>query len=46
VGKVDHSVGVSPLVIVPGDDLDETGVEGNTSISIEDGRARVSDEVR
>ena len=37
VGKVDESVGVSPLVIVPGDNLDEFWAKLNTSLGIEDG---------
>ena len=45
MGEVHHSVGVAPLVVVPGDDLDESGAEGDTGVSIEDRRARVSGEV-
>jgi hypothetical protein len=30
-------VGVTPLVVVPGDKLDEVGVKGDTSLGIEDG---------
>ena len=45
VGQVDHPVGVAPLVIVPGDNLDEARGESNAGISIEDGRARVRGEV-
>jgi hypothetical protein len=37
VGQVDHAVGVAPLVVVPGDDLDEAWGQSNTGISIEDG---------
>ena len=43
--KVDHTVGVSPLVIVPGDNLDEVVVQSNTSLSINNGRKRASPEV-
>lgn len=35
-----------PLVVVPGDELDEVVVEGDTSLGIEDGRGRVAVEVR
>ena len=37
VGEVDHSVGVSPLVVVPGDDLDESWRESDSGVSVEDG---------
>ena len=45
MGEVDHSVGVAPLVVVPGHNLDEAGGEGDASISVEDGGAWVSGEV-
>ena len=45
VGEVDESVGVAPLVIVPGNDLDELGRELDTGVLIEDGRKRARDEV-
>lgn len=45
VGEIDESVGVTPLVIVPGDDLDELGRELDTGILIEDGGERAGDEV-
>ena len=35
VGKINKSVGVSPLVVIPGDDLDESGRKLDTSILIE-----------
>ena len=41
LGHVDHEVldtgGVSPLVIVPGDELDEVGVKHDACASIEGG---------
>ena len=45
VGKIDKSVGVSPLVIVPGDDLDELWRELDTSLSIEDRGEWAGDEI-
>jgi hypothetical protein len=38
-------VGVAPLVVVPGDELDEVGVQGDTGLSIEDGGAVVTVQV-
>lgn len=35
--KIDDTVGVTKFVIVPRDELDEVGVEGNTGSGIEDG---------
>lgn len=46
VGEIDESVGVSPLVVVPRDELDEVGGERDTSLGVEDGGSGVSDEVR
>ena len=40
----DH-VGVTPLVVVPGDQLDEVVVEHDTGGLVEDARVRVADEV-
>lgn len=38
VGKeVEDTAGVTPLVVVPGDELDEVVVEGDTSLGIENG---------
>ena len=37
VGELDELVGVGPLVIVPGNELDELGAELDTSLSIEAG---------
>mmetsp|Transcript_34593 Transcript_34593/g.46626 ORF Transcript_34593/g.46626 Transcript_34593/m.46626 type:complete len:343 (+) Transcript_34593:87-1115(+) len=45
VGKIDHSVGVTPLVVVPGDDLDEVGGELDTGIGIEDGTLGPGEEI-
>ena len=45
VAHVKHTVGVSPLVVVPCDDLDETFVECDSGLCIEDGRAGMSIEV-
>ncbi len=35
--KIEDTAGVAPLVVVPGDELDEVVVEGNTGLGIEDG---------
>lgn len=43
--KVDNTVAVSDLIVVPRDELDEVVVEGDTSSSIKDGRASVTEEV-
>jgi len=45
VGKLKKSVGVSPLVIVPGDDLNESGAHLDSGIGVEDGRSGVVHEV-
>ena len=37
VGELDELVGVGPLVIVPGDELDELGAELDTSLGVEAG---------
>ena len=44
-GKVDEAVGVSPLVIVPGDDLVEGVAEGHSSGGIHNGTVGVVDKV-
>merc|ERR1740123_2903843 len=44
--QVAQAVGVAPLVVVPADDLDEVVVEGDGGAGVEDGRARVADDVR
>ena len=43
--KIDHSVGITPLVIVPRDELDEVVGEGNSGLGIEDGGKRAGLEV-
>ena len=43
--EVQHTAGVSPLVVVPGDQLDEVVVEGDTGLGIEDGRGGVTVQV-
>ena len=45
MGQVDHSVGVAPLVVVPGDDLDEAVVESDAGVGVEDGGAGIGGEV-
>ena len=45
VGELDESVGVSPLVIVPGDNLHESRAHLNASLSVEDGGPGVVHEV-
>ena len=44
-GQIDNSVGITPFIIVPRDQLNKVRVEGDTSLSIEDGASGVSDEV-
>jgi len=44
-GQVNNSVGVSPFVIVPGNQLNEVRVKRNTSSSIEDGASGIRNEV-
>lgn len=43
--EIDDTSGVTPLVVVPGDELDEVVVEGDTSLGIEDGRVAVTVQV-
>ena len=43
--EVDNTVGVTPLVIVPGDQLDERRADLDTSIGVEDGRVVVAGEI-
>lgn len=38
-------MGVAPLVVVPGNQLDEVGVQGNTGLGIEDGRVVITVQV-
>ena len=46
LGEVDNSVGVSPLVIVPGDQLVEVVVESDAGLRVEDRASGVVVEVR
>ena len=46
VGKLAESVGVTPLIIIPGDNLNEFRAHLDSSVSVEDGRSRVAHEVR
>ena len=39
-------VGVTPFVVVPAHELHEVAVEGDTCIGVEDGGARIADEIR
>jgi hypothetical protein len=43
--QVDDTLRVSPLVIVPRDQLDKVVVERDTGLGIKDGRVRVADKV-
>ena len=43
--EVEYSVGVSHLVVVPGDEFDEGVVELDAGGGVEDGGALVTDEV-
>lgn len=43
--EVEDTAGVAPLVVVPGDELDEVGVEGDTGLGVEDGGGVVAVEV-
>ena len=45
MGKVNHPVGVAPLVVVPRDDLNEAWGEGDASVGVEDGGSWVGGEV-
>lgn len=44
--EVEDTAGVTPLVVVPGDQLDEVLVEGDTGLGIEDGGVGVAVKVR
>jgi len=44
-GQIEESVGVAPFVIVPGNQLNEVGVEGDTGLGIEDGASAVTNKV-
>lgn len=43
--EVEDTARVAPLVVVPADKLDEVGVEGDTSLCVEDGGVDVTIEV-
>ena len=43
--EIQDTARVAPLVVVPGDKLDEVVVESNTCLSIEDGGVRVTVEI-
>lgn len=43
--EVEDTAGVAPLVVVPADQLDEVGVQGDTSLDIEDRRVVVAEHV-
>lgn len=43
--EVEDTAGVAPLVVVPGDQLDEVVVEGDTGLDIEDGGVGVAEHV-
>lgn len=43
--EVEDTAGVAPLVVVPADKLDEVGVQGDTSLDIEDGGVVVAEHV-
>lgn len=43
--EVADTAGVAPLIVVPGDELDEVGAELDTGVGIEDGRGGVANEV-
>lgn len=44
-GEIQHSGGISKLVIVPGDDLEEVLSNSHTSGSVDDRRSGVGDEI-
>jgi len=46
VSEVSHTVGVTPLVVVPRNELDEARAETDTGISIKDRGKRGGEEVR
>ena len=45
VDEVDDPVGISVLVVVPGDELDECGRQLDAGLGVEDGRPVVGQEV-
>lgn len=42
VDQIQNTAGVTPLVVVPGDQLDEVVVQGDTSLGVEDGGSGVA----
>ena len=46
MGQINQSVGVSPLIIIPGNQFHEVVIEGNACLHVEDGASVVMDEVR
>jgi hypothetical protein len=40
--EVENTSAVTPLVVIPGDELDEVRVQGDTGLGIEDGRVVVA----
>lgn len=42
VDQVQNTAGVTPLVVVPGDQLDKVVVQGDTSLGVEDGGSGVA----
>lgn len=44
-GQIEESVGVAPFVVVPGDELNEVGVKGDTGLGIEDGGSAITNEI-
>ena len=43
--QLDDAAGVAPLAVVPRDELDKVGVQGDPSSGVEDGRVRVTHKV-
>lgn len=43
--QINQSVGISPLIIVPRDQLGEVVVQRDTSINIQDGGSAIMDEI-
>lgn len=44
--EIQDTAGVAPLVVIPGDQLDEVVVQGDTGLGVEDGRVGVAVHVR
>ena len=44
--QVDDSVRITPLIVVPGDDLHQVAVDDLGQLRIEDARRRVANDVR